>query len=143
YGPSGILAGSAFNGAIGGIDTELSVRATNNGIYTVVVNSYYANGSGPYTLNLAQSPEAFVVSPGDQGGPMTNGSRHTGMIEAGDLDLWSFSANAGESIILRMGSTGFNPDIRLYGPNGALAGSIFNGTVGGIDTELSLQATNN
>jgi hypothetical protein len=39
----------------------------------------------------------------------------------GDLDVWSFNANAGDSLMLRMGATDLNPAIRLYGRT-ALAG---------------------
>ncbi len=142
YGPNGSLAGSAFIGTSGGRDAELSVQATNSGVYTVVAGSYYPNGTGPYILTLAQSPETFQVASGDQGGALNNGFQHSGTIDIGDLDMWSFNANAGDSVIVRIGATGFNPQIRLYGPNGSLAGSAFIGTSGGRDAELSVQATN-
>jgi hypothetical protein len=137
FGPDGKLVASAFIPNVGGIDTEIpATTLTNGGIYTVVVNSYYQNPSGAYILTLAQSPGSFVVSPGDQGGSMTNGFKHSGTIDVGDLDLWSFSANAGDSVVLRMGATGFNPHIRLFGPDGKLVASAFIPNVGGIDAEI-------
>jgi len=44
----------------------------------------------------------------------------------GDLDLWSFTAAAGQNIIVRAGqvteTNSFDPSIRIYGPDGALIG---------------------
>jgi len=94
-----------------------------------VAARYTISGHGNYTLSLAKSPGQIFVAPLDEGGPLTNGWKHTGVLEAGDLDVWSFAATAGDSIVLRMGATNFNPWIRLFGPNGALVGSAtsFNG----------------
>ena len=41
--------------------------------------------------------------PGDQGGPLTNGALHTGEILQGDLDVWTFTANAGDRIAVHIG----------------------------------------
>ena len=50
-----------------------------------------------------------------------------GTISVGDLDAWSFSANAGDSVVVRVGQLTtagyFNPWLRIYGPDGALVGS--------------------
>src|SRR5215467_11539334 len=51
-------------------------------------------------------------------GALTNGWTHTGTISpVGDSDSWTFSANAGDSIILRVGeitqTNSFTPRIRL------------------------------
>ena len=58
---------------------------------------------------------------------MTNGVMHTGSLPVGDLDLWSFTANVGDRIVVRMGEVttvnNFEPSIRLYGPDGTLLGS--------------------
>jgi P pilus assembly chaperone PapD len=142
FGPNGAMVGRAVNPASGGRDTELAVQVTNTGSFTVVVDAFYLGQSGSYLLNLAQAPGAFVVSPGAQGGPMTNGATQAGNIAVGELAMWSFSGSASNSVSLRVGSSGFNPEIRLFGPNGALVGSAVNGAAGGDDIELSLQLTN-
>lgn len=104
--------------------TEVAVTATNSGTFTAVVSSYTAAGTGAYRIHLAQAPEAFVISPGDQGGTLTNGADADGTIDTGDLDMWSFHANAGDNILLRIGeitddNARFEPWIRLFGPDGA------------------------
>lgn len=141
YGPDGALLSSvsAFAAA------EVTLRATNSGTFQVVVgnNPYYSDAaSGLYLLTLAKTGDAIVVSPGDEGGPLTNGVLHQGSLPLGDLDLWNFSANAGQTVVLRLGQItdvgNFDPWIRLYGPNGALLASDFSFYVG----EVTIRATN-
>jgi hypothetical protein len=57
---------------------------------------------------------------GDDGGAMVNGGSYDGTIDLADLDPWTFTANAADSIILRLGSVGFNGQFFLYGPDGTL-----------------------
>jgi hypothetical protein len=112
--------------------TQIEAVATVTGVYTVVVSSgdVGLSATGEYTLTLAKSPGAFTISGGDHGGAMTNGSNHTGSIHVGDLDMWSFSAIAGESIIIGIGEVGadspFRPWIRLKSPTGQNLGSEAN-----------------
>ncbi|MGD0090394.1 MAG: AAA family ATPase, partial [Planctomycetota bacterium] len=58
-------------------------------------------------LHLAQFPGAFIVPPGEEGGRMTNGGNFGGTLAVGDQNLWSFTANAGDNVVLRLGSSGF------------------------------------
>ena len=117
---------------------RLDYTATNSGSFKVEVSSFAPGGSGTYVLHLAQFPEAFIVPAGDEGGPMTNGGNYAGTITLGDLDLWSFTATAGDNIVLRLGTTSFDGDLSLYGPNGALLTTAVSGT----DAELDFTATN-
>jgi hypothetical protein len=136
YGPNGALLKTAGGNSP---DWELAYTATNSGTFTALVSSYYQDNTGTYVLYLAQFPEAFTVPSGDEGGPMTNGGNYSGTITLGDLDLWTFTANAGDNIVLRLGSTGFEGNLDLYGPNGALLK-----TSGGnlTDWQLAYTATN-
>jgi hypothetical protein len=140
YGPTGALLDSGS----GAVATELSVRATNSGTFTVVVGDFsggYA-GSGSYRLTLVKTGSPIVISPGDEGGALVNGLMHTGTIDVGDLDGWSFIANAGESFVLRMGEltagSSLTPALWLYGPTGALLDSF----AGSTAAEVSFRATN-
>jgi len=142
YGPDGTLLGQGDTA--GAVGEEVALTATNSGTYTVVVSdgSYPAGGyggTGTYQLNYLGWPGNFVVSPGDQGGPMTNGAAvYTGTITIGDLDPWLFTACTGDSINLTLLTTNFNGYLQLYGPNGALLKSIGNSTV----SSLTYTATN-
>ena len=130
--------------ASGAVAAEIAVTATNSGTFTVIVDD--ANGvsaTGMYRLTLARSPGIVTITPGDEGGPMTNGAMHTGTIDAGDLDVWTFNANSGDAIVVRMGeitdtSGNFTPWVRLYSPDGTLLDSGFGASAG----EVSVTATN-
>lgn len=141
YGPDGVLLGSAADAA----SAEVSLRATNSGTFLVVVATdfYYSTAaSGTYRLTLAKTGSAIVVAAGDEGGPLTNAVAHQGNMPLGDLDAWSFSANSGESIVLKVGQVtdvgNFDPWVRLYGPDGVLIGSDDAGSA----AEVAIRATN-
>ena len=142
YGPNGALLDTYGSS---GAASEVSLRATNSGTFTIIasdVSSFYA-GSGAYRLKLAKTGDPIVVSPGDQGGPLTNGLMHTGVIDIGDLDIWNFTANSGDSLILRMGDltngASLTPALWLYGPDGALLATYGSSS---IASEVSFRATN-
>ena len=119
---------SVLGTAQGDTDDPVALAATNSGTFTVLVSSYAAGGHGTYVLHLAQIPEAFVVPAGDEGGPLTNGGNYTGTIDKGDMDIWTFTANAGDYVNLRLGTTSFYGKLQLFGPNGALLNTVINDT---------------
>jgi hypothetical protein len=134
YGPNGAF----LKTAVSGTDAELAYTATNSGTFTVLVSSYFSGGVGTYVLHLAQFPEPFIVPPGEQGGPLTNGGSYAGTISLGDQHMWSFTANARDSLVVRLGAVGFDGNLNLYGPNGAFLKTAVSGT----DAELAYSATN-
>ncbi|MGH7972487.1 MAG: hypothetical protein ACREIC_27555, partial [Limisphaerales bacterium] len=126
YGPDGALLTSAFtvNGAYR--DAALDLPLPDTGTFTVVASSYFPNTSGNYTLKLAHEPGSVFVAAGDEGGVLTNGLVIQGTNSIGDLRVWSFYGTVGDSNLFRFGTVGFDPWLRLYGPNGALVGQAFN-----------------
>ncbi len=54
--------------------------------------------------------------------------------------MWTFTANTGDSINLRLGTTSFNGKLQLYGPNGALLVTV--GANGYTDDLIAYTATN-
>jgi len=125
---------------------EVAITATNSGTFLVVVgDGYNASypGAGIYRLTLAQIPGAFVVGAGDEGGWLVNSNSQTGVITVGDLDMWKFCAGTGTNIFIQItdliNTNGFfTPQIRLYGPDGALLNTAANTTV----ATISRTATN-
>ena len=111
-GPTGALLKTAGGNSA---DWPLAYTATNDGTFTVLVSSFYAGGSGSYMLHLAEFPEAFSVPAGEEGGPMTNGGGFSGTLTLGDQQMWSFTANAGDNIVLRLGSSGFEGNLNQIG----------------------------
>lgn len=146
FGPDGVLIRTATASSTAPApDAFLTFRLTNSGPFKVAVRG----GTGNYTLRFASAPGSFAVPEGDEGGTLTNGAAHPGVIPVGDLDLWRFEANAGDAIELRMGSSGngppgliFAPEIRLYAPDGSLVGISITLTSSLRDGRLSAYATN-
>jgi hypothetical protein len=142
WAPNGAQLGNQWSGAVAQINVG---TAPQTGLYTVVIGSYdgYRIGTGTYQLTLAQSPGSFIVPPGDDGGSMVNGANHTGTIHQGDLDQWTFQANAGDAISLSLSEvtdTGsFQPWIRLWAPNGAQLGNQWSGAVAQINVGTAPQ----
>lgn len=140
YDPEGAEVASAAGPYSTSRDATLTVRVTAPGPYTVVVMADNPDTSGSYTLHVARVPGAFVVSEGDEGGPLTNGAAHPGELPAGDLDLWRVDAEPGDTIALRVGAIGFNPRLRLYGPDGAELDSAEGPFTTSRDAELTIRA---
>ena len=126
--PNGVLVSAANNW--GTLAAQFQVVAPLTGMYTVRVASADIgnNDTGTYLLTTVRVPGALTVAPGDQGGRLTNGGNHAGTIHVGDLDPWTVTAAAGESIVVSIGETGVAsalvPWIRVFGPTGA---PVFNG----------------
>ena len=145
YGPDGTLLGSYDPGSPP--VAEVTLRATNSGTFTVLVadGSYFNGnygGTGTYQLSYDKAPGALVVSPGQEGGSLTNGVNPEGVINIGDLNVYTFTTCNGEFISLSLNRVvnngGFDPWLRLYGPNGVLLGSVANAT----SAQINLTATN-
>ncbi len=126
--PTSAILGSAFSTDAAEIG---DVIAPVTGTYLVLVASadLGVDGTGTYRLTMTHTPGPITVSAGDQGGPLTNGALHTGEILQGDLDVWTFTATAGDRIAVHIGEIvdddDFRPWIRLWAPNGATLGSAF------------------
>jgi hypothetical protein len=141
YDPIGALVVEGLSVSTGTRDVVVSGVATNAGVYTVVASSTVSFGVGTYTLHLALPSAELVVSTGDQGGEMVNGIKNLAEIIIGDLDVWRFTAAAGDMVHLRMGGA-FTPWIRLYGPNGEFVGEAVSGSTDTRDVLLEKRATN-
>ena len=118
--PSGAAVDSKFGSAV----AESAFVAGSSGTYTVVVDDASSGGlsTGPYDLHFVRAPGA------NEGGALPNGGDLNGSLTVGDLDSYSFAANAGENIIIRMGDvngTSMFPWMRLFDPDGDLVDSQF------------------
>jgi len=137
WAPTGATLGDTAGAAADVID---DVVAPATGTYLVLVASFNTgfNGTGTYRLTMTHTPGPITVSPGDQGGPLTNGGMHTGTIDNGDVDVWTFSATAGDRIAVHIGEItdtngAFGPWIRLWAPTGATLGDTAGAAAAVID----------
>jgi hypothetical protein len=125
--PNGAIIGNTWGAAA----AQLQATAPSTGTYTVVVGSGDVGraGTGSYIVRLLKAPGTFVIPVGEDGGAMTNGASHPGVITIGDLDPWTFSATQGNTIVVGIGevsgSASFTPWIRLVAPNGAVIGNTW------------------
>ena len=97
------------------------------GRYLVVVNDDNTGSFGDYQLTMVKPGSPVTTSPGDEGGPLATGF-NMGMLEVGDLDAWTLTANQGDHLILTMEQLVHGdplwPTLRLYNPNGAFVTSV-------------------
>ena len=139
--PTSVSLGSSAGAAA----AEVAVTATNTGTFTIIVSDNSGTLTGPYRLSLAKTGSTIVVSPGDQGGPMTNGVMHTGTILTGDLDVWTFNANSGDAIAVRAGeitdTNTFYPWVRLYSPGGTLLSTSYGTAAAEVSTTAASSGT--
>ncbi|MBV6522550.1 MAG: hypothetical protein MNPFHGCM_02698 [Gemmatimonadaceae bacterium] len=141
--PSGAILGTSWGVAA----AQIAVNAPLTGTYLVVITTADAGNddTGSYQLTLGRAPGALTVSPGDQGGTLTNGGDDTGAITVGDLDFWTFTGNQGFPMTISLaelsGSADFTPWIRLVAPNGAVVNTDWNTTVAQISAILPQTGT--
>jgi hypothetical protein len=72
-------------------------------------------------------PEIFEVTERDEGGAIKRNESQLGIIELGDLDMWSFWSDEGTNISIRVDDTsqngGLTPLLKLFDPDGLLVTS--------------------
>jgi hypothetical protein len=144
--PNGSQLGSVGD-QFSGSAAEIDARATSAGTFSVLVsNSTCCQQSGPgsYLLTVVKTPGPFSTSDGDEGGPVTNGANNSGVIQIGDLDVWTIQGNLNDSITVSIGKvsgdSNFFPHIRLVGPDGSQLGSVgdqFSGNAAEIDARAA------
>ncbi len=141
YAPNGSFVASAQGSLVGRMYQALTV----SGIYTVVVmdNSSGDDAVGSYDLRFAKTPGA------NEGGTLPNGEFVSDEIDLGDIDTYTFTANAGESVFLRVADTEstefvsapFYPRVVLFAPNGSFIGSGQGSLVGDLYSALTVSGT--
>lgn len=116
YDPAGNLVADA------GITREgsSSTTAPASGLFTVLLRG--ANGAS----NPPSDYRVLYINPNmpdfqSDAGAIVNGRDTEAELVPLDYDLWSFSAKAGNSVLLSFGeiSGSFTPEIEVFGPNGA------------------------
>lgn len=135
--------GAEIGSAAGAVAARINVTAPFSGTYTVLVRdqpfgSNPGDRLGDYQLHFILVPGA--LSHGDHGGTLQSGANQEGAIHRADLDPWTFEADQGDAIIVRIGEVlesetdpGFRPWIRLYQPNGVLVESAAGNLVASIN----------
>ncbi len=142
--PDGVVSDDSSDGFQA---TDIALRAPITGTYTVLVSNFSPNsqvGNVNYFITLSKSPGPYTVSPGDDGGQLTNGANHNGTISVGDQDTWTFDASFNDYISLSLGEIlisgpdpAFRPQLRLIRPDGAVSDDTSDGFQA---TDIALRA---
>ncbi len=134
------------------LDPRITVRAPNGDQVTthygtlVGAVGLVANLTGTYTAEVddggtsVQNTGSYEVhyarfSGANEHGTLSNGGTVSGTIDLGDLDTFTFSAVAGESIQVRVAETAagpLDPSITVYDPTGSSVGTNYGGQVGAL-----------
>lgn len=117
YDPNGKSLASASGEIVAAVN---NIRILENGVHTVVVANYFnildeKEGPFPFVAYFTHIPSA------NEGGTLINDSSVSGTINLGDIDSYTFTGNAGETIYMRVvdiNNTAFIPHFDLYDPNG-------------------------
>ena len=139
YNPSGDAAISTW--ISGDPVAGLEYQAGETGTYTLKVCDKNLSGTGSYKIYFAHMPDA------NEHGALTNDGIHDEQIDLGDIDTYTFTAEAGQIVLVRMAKTNetdsLHPAIRLYNPSGGAAIStwITGAPVTGIEYQAAESGT--
>jgi hypothetical protein len=103
---------------------QMEVTLQRSGTYTLVLEDYGDDNTGPYTLSYLNVTAGPLTDGSDaNGGPIVSNQVVSGtMSGVADLDAYTFSATYGQRIVVDAVATGgvnFNTYIVAYPPNGA------------------------
>ncbi len=136
YDPSGAVVARAENTDVAA--TNFTTQAS--GTFTVVVYdaSNGAAATGPYNLYFTRAPGA------DKGGALSPGGVVSGQIVEGAIDSYTFSAQAGEGVQLRVTDVSAGPLLPgfiIYDPTGAAVGQAVGEDVAGFNLSAPASGT--
>ena len=144
FSPNGGLELAHGSPGTGGSAGEVTVRAKATGKYLVIASDVFTTGiggSGNYHLTMAKTGSPVTTSPGDEGGPLVNGTTYSGTLEFGDLDVWTVDAADSDEIVVRsgeqVGGSSLAPGLRIFTPAGVELPHSFGNSV----SEVTIQAT--
>jgi hypothetical protein len=117
------------------LDTEASLPA--DGQYKILVCDHWVGSTGNYLLYIERRNKPTQVTPISFGEPVS-GSMDSGV----KVDFYSFSANAGDTVILRLQVTKgvLAPEVSLWSADGTELQRWWNYGGQPLDTEASLPA---
>ncbi len=106
--------------------TSVTIRQhlTQCGTWHIIVRDHDGTHTGEYCLSLIMNPGPTTHESDPNGGPIAPAQTKTGSIDVGDLDAFTFSANAGDTVTIVMseipgtGEAGFDPQVELHAPDG-------------------------
>ncbi len=117
HGPDGAVVSTGWGTSSAMIE---AVKVTVAGTYLILVRDHYGPYAGAYGLTVITNTSS---NPGDEDASViVAGEYKTATIAVGDMDVYSFQARAGDVLTIFVGVTGgsLDPEVELYGPDGAV-----------------------
>jgi len=116
YDPTGGRIGGATNNFTG------PISLTSTGTYTIRVHANDSVSTGAYGISLS-----FLT--GRCGAALLSGPPVTSAVtQFAELDSYTFTGNAGETVVINAAGSNFTAAAFVAGPNGAIAANWVNGT---------------
>lgn len=113
--PAGAQAAAV---SVNAADVELTFAATTSGVFTIALSSRLNGGAGAYSLQFVRAPGANEL------GAFISADARSESISLGDLDSYTFAANIGDRLNLRVASADFQPKFTVYDPLGSVLTSV-------------------
>jgi hypothetical protein len=125
FSPTGALLTGATSAA-GTVILQQNLPAT--GTYYVVAGDQFSDETGNYGITIATFGGTPIED--DDSGPIDSGQRRTGAIDPGDFDIYTLSGTSGGNLLASLGdldpASGFDPDLVLFSPGGAVLSNTAN-----------------
>ena len=142
HAPDGTVVDVNSGGASATIE---SVKLPQDGTYFIIARDKEGWHIGEYGLSLVKNPGTIMVAD-PNGGPIAPGEYKTGSLTEGDLDPYTFWANAGDSVTILIGEvsgeTWFEPQVELHAPDGTVVETASGGASATIESaKLSQDGT--
>lgn len=137
FAPNGVMV---YDGPVDGAASyDLLLNSfTQTGTYTVMVKDAKGGNTGDYNLTFLQIGLPLTL-PADEGA-LVSGVTKSGNLTAGDLDIYTFQATAGNAVTIDLASTQLNYSVELdiFAPDGTL---VYDGpATGGSGYDLLLNS---
>jgi uncharacterized repeat protein (TIGR03803 family) len=136
-----------FSIVTNGFRGTVAITDTATGAFTYTPNPD-ANGTDSFTFQVNNGTvdsnvATITVTIDPVNDPLTNGAEHAGNIAAGQIDTWTFTANAGDNITVSIGevepTVSFNPWIRLFAPDSSALANSFGSQAAQINQVTATQ----
>ena len=98
-----------------GASVEMEGILQQSGLYTIVVNDSNHNEIGDYWLSLLLIPGSTVSDEDPDGGDIRSDETKTGTMScSADTDVYTFTGQENEGVIIALCTSGCSPELRLY-----------------------------
>jgi TolB protein len=101
---------------LGNLDSLIEQTLSQSGTYTVLAGSYRNSGTGDYTLTITITSRASSGG----GGTLTDAVNQAAYLSYGEEAVWTFNADTGNLVTIRMESSDFDSYLELYDPSNRL-----------------------